>query len=164
MNQKTKPFFFILPMEIMEWRKYQNWNWKRYSQEYSNPFVYNITTYFYEKKPRTRNCVFLYFFFLFFNWCLLCFVISAGTLCWWYWSNYIFFIYFAWWRWKIIISLSNRRTQKKGFFRIAFIFCFFNEWILIHNGKMIWQVVLLLMIRCEIDTNIYFSKLWQFKM
>lgn len=163
--KKRNPFFHTLPIKKL-------WNEENIRIEIekekdiyknSNPFVY-ITIYFYEKKPRTRNCVFLYFFFYFFNWCLLYFVISAGTLCWWYWSNYIFFfIYFAWWRWKIIISLSNRRT-KKGFLSDRFYFCFFNEWVLIHNGKMIWQVVLLLMIRCEIDTNIYFSKLWQFKM
>lgn len=118
----------------------------------SNPFVY-ITTYFlWKETANTKLCIFVLFFSFFFNWCLLYYVISAGTLCWWYWSNYIFFIYFAWWRWKIIISLSNRRT-KKGFLSDRFYFCFFNEWVLIHNGKMIWQVVLLLMIRCESDTE-----------
>lgn len=75
------------------------------------------------KRNREHETVYFCCFFFLFNWCLLYFVISAGTL-WWYWSNYNFFIYFAWWRWKIIISLSNRQHKKKGFFRIAFIFVF----------------------------------------
>lgn len=122
LNEKTKPLFSSFTYgnygtkKILELKLKKNDIYKN-----SNPFVY-ITIYFYEKKPRTRNCVFLYIFFSFFNWCLLYFVVSAGTLCWWYWSNYNFFFFIF-----CVMKVKNnnffiKQTHKKGFLFGYFLF------------------------------------------
>lgn len=60
-------FFFLYLWRNYGMKKISEMKLKKKKDVYknSNPFVYT-TIYFYEKKPRTRNCVFLYFFFILF--------------------------------------------------------------------------------------------------